>query len=174
MVYVLAPADVGSRLRVRVTATNAFGAAFSTSNPTAGVAAALPAGAIRLANGRVSIPASSVALPARLVIDGIRFTPNPVRTRNRRFTMQVHVSDTRGYVVRDALIFVRSTPILTNPVPELRTRQDGWVTFSILPRADFPLRKGYNVQFFVRARKAGDKVLAGVSTRRLVQVRTAR
>jgi hypothetical protein len=44
----------------------------------------------------------------------------------------------------------------------------------MVPRATFPLRNGYSVQFFVRARKQGDNVLAGVSTRRLVQVRTAR
>ncbi len=112
-------------------------------------------------------------MPQRLVIDGVQFTPNPVRTRTQPFVMRVHVSDTRGYVIRDTLVFVRSTPILTNPAPELRTGQDGWVTFTILPRADFPIRNGYNVQFFVRSRKAGDNVLAGVSTRRLVQVRTA-
>ncbi len=175
-VYVPTGSDVNRRLRARVTATNSAGTSVSTSNPTATVKAPTPpgpAGAIKLPNGRTSIPVTSVSLPNRLVIDGVRFTPNPVRTRNRRLTMQVHVSDTRGYVVRNTLVFVRSTPILTNPAPELRTRQDGWVTFSILPRADFPLRNGYNVQFFVRARKAGDNVLAGVSTRRLVQVRTA-
>jgi hypothetical protein len=174
--YVLTSSDVNRRLRVRVTATNSVGSATSTSNATGTVgtpAPALPAGSIRLPNGKISIPATSVSLPARLVLDGVQFSPNPVRTRTQPFVMRVHVSDTRGYVVRDALVFVRSTPILTNPAPELRTGQDGWVTFNILPRADFPIKNGYNVQFFVRARKAGDNVLAGVSTRRLVQVRTA-
>jgi hypothetical protein len=37
-----------------------------------------------------------------------------------------------------------------------------------------PLRNGYAIQYFVRARKQGDNPLAGVSGRRLVQVRTAR
>jgi hypothetical protein len=174
--YLLTSSDVNRRLRIRVTATNSGGSATSTSNATGTVAApapTLPPGAIRLSNGKISIPATSVSLPARLVIDGVQFTPNPVRTRTQPFVMRVHVSDTRGYVVRDTLVFVRSTPILTNPAPELRTGQDGWVTFGIVPKADFPIRNGYNVQFFVRARKAGDNVLAGVSTRRLVQVRTA-
>ena len=57
---------------------------------------------------------------------------------------------------------------------EQRTGQDGWATVRLAPQRDFPLRRGYSVQFFVRARKGGDNLLAGVSTRRLVQVRTAR
>ena len=51
---------------------------------------------------------------------------------------------------------------------------NGWVTVRLVPRRNFPIRNGYSVQFFIRARKAGDNVLAGVSTRRLVQLRTHR
>jgi hypothetical protein len=58
--------------------------------------------------------------------------------------------------------------------PEAHTGQDGWATLSFFARPGFPLRTRHNVQFFVRARKSGDNVLAGVSTRRLVQVGTAR
>ena len=134
----------------------------------------LPAGAIKLSNGKYSIPVSSVALPARLVIDGIQFSPNPVRSRRSPIQLRVHVSDTRGFYVRDVLVFARSTPLVTRANGEQRTGQDGWVTITLTPRTNFPLRRGYSVQFFVRARKDGDNILAGVSTRRLVQVRTAR
>lgn len=170
--YTLTTADVGRTLRVAVSAANAGGTTTATSAQTAVVRTAGPAGQIRLPNGRVSIPAASVELPARLIIDGFRFNPNPVRSRQVTITMRVHVSDTRGFAVRGALVFVRSTPLLTTTPAEQATRLNGWVTFRITPFASFPLRTGYNVQFFVRARKAGDNVLAGVSTRRLVQVRT--
>jgi hypothetical protein len=171
--------EVNTRIRVRVTATNSRGSAVATSNPTSAVQAGgttpsqLPAGAIKLPSGKYSIPAASVSLPARLVVDAIRFAPNPVRSRQAPIELRVHVVDTRGYVVRDALVFARSTPIVTTGANQ-PTGQDGWVTLRLSPHADFPLRNRHNVQFFVRASKAGENVLAGVSTRRLVQVRTAR
>jgi hypothetical protein len=155
-----------------VTAFAALGGAVAGAG-TAAEAQYEPEGQIRLANGKVSIPASSVILPARLIVDGVRFSPNPVRSRRGAITVRVHVSDTRGFVIRGALVFLRSTPLVTTTPAERATNQGGFVTFTTLPRASFPLRRGYNVQFFVRARKAGDNVLAGVSTRRLVQVATA-
>ena len=80
----------------------------------------------------------------------------------------MHVTDTRGYYIRDALVFVRSTPLVTTAPPETATETSGWVTLTTTPRLDFPLKKGFAVQFFVRARKAGENLLAGVSSRRLV------
>jgi hypothetical protein len=172
--YQLTSADVGHTLRVVVTATNATGSSSATSAPSAVVQASGPAGVITLPGGRRSIPASSVG-PAgtRLLIDGVRFTPNPVRSRRVTITARFHVSDTRGFSVRGALVFLRSTPLLTSTPPEQATNTAGFVTFRVRPRANFPLRGGLNVQFFVRARRPGDNLLAGVSTRRLVQVRTA-
>jgi hypothetical protein len=174
--YVLSSADVGQTVRVRLTARNSAGSNSSTSVPSAVVTRAAPPGPdgqIRLANGKISIPVTSVALPARLIIDQVRFSPNPVRSRRTAITARFRVSDTRGFVVRGALVFLRSTPLLTTTPPEQATQVDGTVTFTFLPRVEFPLRTGYNVQFFVRARKGGENPLAGVSTRRLVQVRTA-
>jgi len=175
--YALAAADVGARLRVRVSARNGSGTATVASNATARIAGtepSRPAGAVALPDGRYSIPVTSVSLPVRLVIDGVTFRPNPVRTRRTTLELRVHVVDTRGYVVRDAMIFGRSTPLLTSAAGEQRTAMDGWAVLRMAPKASFPIRTGYNVQFFVRARKPGGNLLAGVSTRRLVQVRTAR
>lgn len=175
--YTLQAADLGTRLRSRVTATNGSGSSVATSNPTAVVKAGsqqLPPGAIRLPNGQISIPVTSVSLPAQLIIDRVEFSPNPVRSRRDPISIRVHINDSRGYVVRDAIVFLRSVPLLTSTPQEQRTGQDGWLTLHVLPHADFPVRAGYNVQFFVRARKDGDNPLAGVSARRLVQVATSR
>jgi hypothetical protein len=117
---------------------------------------------------------SSVSLPARLIIDGVRFTPSLVVSRRQPVSVRVHVSDTRGFVVRDALVFVRATPLVTSTPAEQATDQAGYVTLTMFPRASFPLKRGYHVQFFVRTRKEGDSLLAGVSSRRLVQVATSR
>jgi len=174
--YALTAGDVGSRLRVRVTGRNARGTATVASNATTQIAGAeptLPAGAVRLPNGRYSIPVTSVSLPARLMIDGVSFRPNPVRTRRTTLALRVHVVDTRGFVVRDALVFGRSTPLVTSAAGEQRTAMDGWAVLRMVPRATFPIRTGHSVQFFLRVRKPGGNLLAGVTSRRLVQVRTA-
>jgi len=176
--YTLQGADVGHTVRVVVTARNGAGAATATSAPTGLVQEALPGGTTPLPNGKLSVPIESVALPARLVIDQVHFSPNPVRSRSRTITVRVHVSDTRGFYIRGALVFLRSTPLLTTVPPETPTAADGWVTLRTKPRAPraglvFPLRSGLNVQFYVQARKAGESVVAGVTATRLVQVRTA-
>ena len=174
--------DVGKRLKVRVTATNSAGATavdsgttdVVTSSSGGGGGGSLPAGAVTLPDGKISIPVTSVPADQRLIVDSVKFNPNPVQSRNTPIEVSVHVVDTRGYVVRDALVFIRSVPILTSTPPELATAQNGWAIFQVLPRVDFPLRSGHSVQFFVRARRTGDNPLAGVGTRRLVQVRTVR
>ena len=184
--YALVAADLGGRLRVQVTARNTLGTTTATSNATAQVQAAgstppppppptgtLPPGAIRLPNGDVSIPVTSVSAPERLVVGEVEFTPNPVRSRQRPLELRVRVVDTRGYVVRDALVFVRSTPLLTSQPGEQRSGRDGRVRLRMRPTANFPLNDDRNVQFFVRVRKASDLLLAGVSNRRIVQVATA-
>jgi hypothetical protein len=54
---------------------------------------------------------------------------------------------------------------------EQATDMNGWAHVQLTPTARLPLRNGFFITMFVRARKQGDDLLAGVSTRRLVQVR---
>jgi Ig domain of plant-specific actin-binding protein len=173
--YKLTASDVGRKVRANVTARNSAGATTVISNESGVVAPSGPSGVIVLPSGERSIPVGSVPSTARLIVDQVRFTPNPIRSRTSPFSVQVRVKDTRGYVVRDALVFVRSTPLVsTSAQPRRPTLTDGWVVFQMAPRASFPQpRNGYNVQFFVKAYKNGDNPLAGIAGYRLVQVKLA-
>jgi hypothetical protein len=173
--YTVREGDVDKTLRARVTARNNDGQAQRLSAPSAVVkAAAGPAGAIKLPNGETSIPVTSVPASARLVVDRVEFSPSPVRSREAPITVRIKVKDTRNYVVRDALVFLRSTPIVTSTPDEQKTAQDGWVQYTVQPESDFVIKNGYSTQFYVKAFRQGDPVLAGVAGARLVQVATAR
>ena len=120
--------------------------------------------------GQTSIPASSVGLPARLIIDGVKFSPTRLTSR-AAFVGRFHVSDTRGYVVRDTLVKVTGLPYSwAQSRIEVRTGQDGWATVTIVPTRNLPLGKRAALVMFVRARVEGQSLLAGSSTRRLVQI----
>jgi len=167
--YKVVSADTGHTLRVVVTAHDAQGSTAATSAQTGVVAAAGVAGAIKLSDGRISVPASSIALPDRLVVDGIQYQPRTVQGRSPVLA-RFHVSDTEhGYVVRDALVYALGIPYawVTKGV-EVRTDQAGWATLNLTPSPTMPRRGALMV--FVRARVEGQKLLAGTSTRRLSQI----
>lgn len=173
--YKLTSSDVGSKIRVNVTARNAGGSNTVMSGESAIVTAAGPAGVITLPTGEKSIPVMSVPKTERLIVDRVVFTPTVVRSRQATISIQVRVKDTRGYVVRDALVFIRSTPLVTRAgQPRRPTLTDGYAVFQMSPRATFPTARRGAVQFFVKAYKSGDNPLAGIAGYRLVQVRIAR
>ena len=172
--YRLTATDVNHKLRVNVTARNSVGSTTVVSAEAPIVTEPLPPGAIRLPSGEISIPASSVPSNNRLVVSQVVFSPNPVRDQRQVITVRVRAKDTRGFVVRDALVFVRSTPRVTTGGDRQLTTSDGWVTYQLAPNGNFPKpRRGYNVQFFVKAYRSGDPALGGVAGYRLVQVRLA-
>jgi len=172
-IYTVSSADVGSTLRGAVTAANAFGKTAAFTKPTAVVTVPLPAGGIRLPSGLVSLPVARISPPERLVVDQVAFSPLVLRSRGT-FVAQFRVRDTRGYVVRDALVYVVGVPFgRVAAAPEAVTGVDGVATLALTPTARLPLRDGGSLVLFVRARKPGDSLLAGVSARRLVSVRTA-
>ncbi len=159
-----------------MTARNSQGSASAISAPSGVVGQAPgPAGAIKLPNGQTSIPVTSVPKGERLIVDQVGFNPNPVRSRTQPIQARIKVIDTRGYVVRDAVVFIRSTPLVTTAQDGGRTQQDGTILYTMQPERDFPsIRNGYSIQFFVKAYRQGDDPLAGISGSRLVQVPMSR
>ena len=139
--------DVGRTLRVQVVARNGGGSRVATSGRTGVVQPAGPSGVITLPNGDRSIPVTSVPSNQRLVVAQIVFSPSTVRSRVDPITIRIRVLDTRGYVVRDALVFIRATPLVTSTPDRQLTAVDGWVTYQLLPNATFPTpRSGNHVQ----------------------------
>jgi hypothetical protein len=167
--YTLASADVGHTLRTQVSATNANGTSTATSNPT-GLVAKQASDLIRLPSGTYSVPADQVSLPQRLIISSVSFSPSRLRSR-APFTARFRVTDTRGYAVRDALVYVIGLPYSRLAgVPEVHTDTAGYATIKLHPTKKLPLTRGGALVMFVRARNQTDNLLAGVATRRLVQV----
>lgn len=166
--------DVGKTLRVKVTGKNSKGKSTAISVQTAVVVDVSGGGTITLPDGTKSVPVSEVPKDERLIVDKVTFNPNPVSSRNVPIEIRVRVKDTRGYAVRDAYVFVRSTPILTSTPTDAQTGTDGWITYFVTPRSDFPLKTGYSVQFYVKAYRKGDKSLEGIYGSRLVQVATVK
>ena len=165
--YTVAKSDVGKRLRVKVVAKNSAGQSAGLSDTTAVVTESAGGG------GGNAVPVSEVG-PAgeRLIVDSVVFNPNPVTSRNVPIQVTITVKDTKGRLVKGALVFFRSTPIVTSTPTDAPTGSNGKVTYSVQPRSDFPIKNGYSVQFFVKAYRSGDPALAGISGTRLVQVAT--
>ena len=129
--YAVQTADAGSTLRVAVTAKDASGSNTATSSQTAVVTQAGPDGAIKLSNGETSIPASSVSLPQRLIIDGVKFTPERAHD-SRCIRRPLPRRRTPAAVVRDTLVKVTALPYAwARSRGEVRTDQTGWATVTI-------------------------------------------
>lgn len=171
--YKVVQADVGKRLHIRVIASNSRGKSDAFSLPTDITQdAGGGGGIIDLPNGEKSVDAKDVPKDQRLIVNQVKFDPSPVTSRSRPIYTSIKVTDTRGYVVRNATVFIRSTPRLTSGADNGFTSVDGWITYSLQPLSSFPLRSGYNVQFFVKAYRKGDAGLGGIYGSRLVQVAT--
>jgi hypothetical protein len=166
--YVLKKVDVGNTMRVRVTATNKDGSTPSTSVPTAVVrtaAAPAPAGC----DGNAPIPIAGMALPSQLLIDDQSISPTVVGRSTQTITLRFRVT-CKGKPVQGALVYADAVPFnqFTTPA-EQPTGADGWATLTMNADRGFPAARSQELLvIFARARKAGEDLLGGVSTRRLV------
>lgn len=162
--YTLVAPDLGQTIRSRVTATNSAGSTSAESNQTG-----LVTGTVTPVTGTVR--ANAVTLPDRLVISGVSFAPARLTTR-AAFTASFRVTDSNGQPVSGALVYAVALPYgWIGNAPEVQTGADGWARIPMQPTFRLPLKRSA-VVMFVRARKPGGSLLAGVSTRRLVQVLT--
>jgi hypothetical protein len=162
--YTATSADVANVLHVNVTASNSKGSTVASSQETGIVEPATPAG-----GGGHTISIAQVSLPNRLIVDNVKFAPTVIASRTP-VVARFHVSDTRGFSIQGALVYALGLPYgWTRNSPEVATDNTGWATITMSPTANMPLHNGALV-IFVRARKSGDNLLAGVSNRRLVQV----
>ena len=171
--YRLTSADVGNTIRVRVTATNTAGSAAATSVPTAVIkkpASPPPPPATGCPPGSGPVSVAKVKAPARLNVDRTSVSPNPLRRSTRAIVARFHVSDTCGQSVGGALVYVTAAPFNQFTIPaEQPTDANGNVTMQMSRLRGYPAARHQQLLvLFVRARKPGDPLLGGISTRRLV------
>jgi len=177
--YVLAAADVGRAVRVIVTAKNSVGTATSNSDFTTAVVSSTttttatttttPSGTVKLPNGEISIPAANVPDTDRLLVSSVKVSPSAIHGR-APVAITFKILEANKYDVSGALVYVLGLPYSwAAKMPEAATGTDGTVTISVALTAHAP-KKGALV-LFVRARTPHGSVLAGSSTRRLIQVK---
>ena len=106
----------------------------------------------------------------RLVVSQVRFSPNPV-DEPRASDHGAHQGDgpARSCSARRARLHPLGAAQDDRRRPSAE-RGDGWVEYQLQPLQHFPAVNG-NVQFFVKAYRAGDPPLGGIAGYRLVQVR---
>jgi hypothetical protein len=172
--YLVKHADIGDTLRVRVTAKNADGSAQATSNQTAVVKAKPAAPPVSVngcpAAGSGTIDVASISPPARLVLDGQAVSPSVITRSANDVTVRFHVSACSGRSVSGALLYATAVPFEQFSIPaETPTGADGWATMTMHQDRAFPASPRQQLlAVFARARKPGENVLGGISTRRLV------
>jgi hypothetical protein len=175
--YTLRSADRGATLRVRVTAKNTDGSAQVESPATAVITTSTPKPPpppppppTGCPSGTGVIDAAGLSLPARLLIDGQQASPSVVGTSTADLALRFHVSACGGRSVQNALVYATAVPFEQfNVPPEATTGADGWATLTLHKASRFPASRVQQLlAVFVRARKSGENLLAGVSTRRLV------
>jgi hypothetical protein len=173
--YELKKVDQGNTIRVRVTAQNADGRTTATSVPTAVIreAPAPPpppstSGCDRPGSG--TIPVAELSPPVRLLVDRQEVSPSVVGRSTDTVIARFHVSACNGRPVSGALVYVTAVPYNQFSVPaEQPTGADGWAELRMNRLRGYPAsEKQQLLVMFVRARKSGESLLGGISTRRLV------
>jgi hypothetical protein len=173
--YVLANEDADHTIRVAVTGTDATGPNTVTTAQTATVTAnapAPPATGCPSDKSTTPINVSDVSPPARLSIDKQSSNPSPIKKTTQTVVLRFHVSACGGRSVVGALVYQTATPYQQFSISEVPTGSDGWATLTLHRLKSFPVSPQQQLLIvFARARKDGEDLLGGISTRRLVSFR---
>jgi len=169
--YTLVTADAGKTLRVKVTGTNASGSNSVTSAQTAVVTTG-GTSTTGCPTGTGAIDIDDLSPPARLQIDKQQITPSVVTPGTRTIRIRFHVSACKGRSVEGALVYATAVPYQQFSATEQPSAADGWAVLTMRQLRYFPASGQQQLLVvFARARKSGEDLLAGVSTRRLVSFR---
>ena len=167
--YPLEQADARSTIRVVVTATNADGAVSATSVPTAVIGGSSVVTGCPPVQQDGPIDLDEIHPPARLLIDQTSISPRPVRRTTQVITVRLHVIACDARTVRGALVYATPTPFQQFGETEAPTGNDGWATLRMRRLRFFPATPQQQLLVvFARARKPGEDLLGGISSRRLV------
>jgi hypothetical protein len=171
--YTVTSADVDSTLRFKVGAANAGGRTFASSAATSVVTAGgTPVPSTGCPAGTGTIQIASLSPPARLLLNAQQSDPAVVTGGTQQLTVRYRVTACSGRPVQGALVYATAVPYnqFTIP-PEQVTGADGWALLVFNRLSGFPVspRQGL-LAMFARARKPGENLLAGVSTRRLFSI----
>ena len=167
--YTLVTADAGKTLRVKVTGTNTTGSNAVTSAQSAVVTTAPAPPSTGCPTGTGPIKVDTISPPARLLIDKQQIVPSPVTRSTQTIRIRFHVSACTGRSVEGALVYATPTPYQQFSATEQPTGADGWALLTMRRLRFFPASNQQQLLVvFARARKPGEDLLAGISTRRLV------
>jgi len=145
----------------------AVGAVFGVAGR--GSAASVPTGC---PVGKGPVDVTDVTLPARLTVDQWKSDPAVIGRNPGTVSVSVHVTACGGRPVSGALVYVTATPWDQFTTPsEAKTGADGWATDTMSQADHFPASPRQELlALFVRARKPGEQLTGGISTRRLVSL----
>jgi hypothetical protein len=165
--YTVQQADVGDTIQSNVTGTNSDGVDHQPSAVTAVVTLAPVTGC---PSGTGAIQVADLSPPARLAIDQQTITPGTVTPGASSIQVGFRVTACGGRPVQGALLYVTAVPFNQYSIPpEATTGADGTAALTMNQESGFPAAKKQQLLvMFVRARRSGDPLEAGISGRVLV------